>query len=134
VGGDTVSNVSLQVSRFEVAVKVGGSIADTVLIPPTSAVVFAKDGIFTKVVGNLRNPYKVALPSDATVFLIYTDAEGQIVGGDSEPTGAAVQPGQSVAFSDNLISITPKAGTTVSASIDPDGYPTPGTGDIRWPS
>jgi len=134
VGGNTVSNVSLQVSKFNVAVKVGGSITGSVLIPPTSDVVFAKDGIFTKVVGNLHNPYRVALPSDATVFLVYTSASGQIVGGDSEPTGAAVQPGRSVAFSDNLISITPKIGTTVAASIDPDGYPIPGSGDIRWPS
>jgi len=135
VGGDTVSNVSLQVSKFEVAVTVGGSITTSqLLIPPVTSVAFVKDGFFTNAVGSFRNPYRVPLPSDATIFLVYTNSAGRIVGGDSESTGATVQPGATVAFSDNNLSITPNAGTTVEASIDPDGYPTPGSGNIRWTS
>lgn len=133
VGGGTVSNVSLQVSKFEVAVKVSGSIATSqLLIPPATDVAFVKDDFLTKVVGSLRNPYKVQLPSDATIFLVYTNSAGRIVGGDSEPTGATIQPGATVSFSDNLISIRPSVGTTVEASVDPDGYPTPGSGHIQW--
>jgi len=135
VGGDVVSNVSVQVSKFTVAVKVGGSVVTSrLLIPPVTSVSLVKSQFNEDVEGAFRNPYKVQLPSDATIFLVYTNSDGQIVGGDSESTGATVQPGAIVSFSDTLLSVTPSIGATVEASIDPDGYPTPGSGEIHWTS
>ena len=93
---------------------------------------FVQNGFFQSVVGSFRNPYQAQLPADATILLVYTDPAGRIIGGDSESTGATVQPGATISFSDRLLSIAPGTEATVQASIDPDGYPIPGSGNIHW--
>lgn len=135
VGGSIAPNVSLTVAHLQVEVKVGGSTTQRLVLPAVTDVT-ATTGNFGigSIVGSLRNPYTRLLPSDATIYIVYLNAEGQIVGGDNEPTGAAVRPGATVAFRDTLPSVTISNTTTVRASVDPDGFPVPGSGTIRWRS
>lgn len=131
VGGDVSSNISLRVSRMKVTAKAQGAV-EAITLPEVTSVAIRGSNFSAKVVGGFRNPYHVVLPGSATIYLVYVNPHGQVVGGDAEPTGASVRPGASVAFSDALMSITPKAGTSVHASIDPNGYPKPGSGTISW--
>ena len=58
------------------------------------------------------------MPQDAEIYAVYFDANGNIIGGDSESAGASVQPGATVGFTFPYL-----AGTVASAqvSIDPCG-------------
>lgn len=133
VGGSIAPNISLTVARLRVSVKVGGSTAGPLALPiVTNVIAKTGDSIFSSVAGSLRNPYTRLLPSDATIYIVYLNAQGQIVGGDNEPTGAAVSPGATVAFSDTLLSTSINPTTIVRASVDPDGFPVPGSGTIQW--
>lgn len=131
VGGSIAPNVSLTVARLHVAVKVGGSTTERLVLPSVTNVTTR---FLSSVEGSLRNPYTRLLPSDATIYIVYLNAQGQIVGGDNESTGAAVRPGATVAFRDTLPSVTISKTTTAQASVDPDGFPVPGSGTIRWTS
>jgi hypothetical protein len=133
VGGSIAPNISLRVSRLHVTIKVGGSTTEQLVLPPVSNVTIKIRQFGNgSVAGSFRNPYSKFLPSDATIFIVYMNAQGQILGGDSEQTGAAVSPGATVAFSDSILSMTLHKTTIVHASVDPDGFPTPGSGIIRW--
>ncbi len=133
VGGSIAPNISLTVARLRVAVKVGGSTTVRLVLPLVTNVT-AKPQIpgISSVTGSLRNLYPRLLPSDATIYIVYMNAHGRVMGGDNEPTGAAVSPGATVSFSDTLLSKTISKTTIVRASVDPDGYPVPGSGTIRW--
>jgi len=132
VGGSIAPNISVKVARLGVTVKVGGSTTKRFVLPIVTSVVAIGDFGLCSVAGTMRNPYTRVLPSDATVFIVYVNAHGFVVGGDNEPTGAAVSPGATVAFTDSLLSMTISKATIVRASVDPDGFPVPGSGTIQW--
>ena len=135
IGGSIAPNVSLTVAKLRVAVKVGGSTAEQLILPLATNVTATTRDFSDSVIGNLRNPYSRLLPSDATIYIVYLNTQGQIVGGDNESTGAAVNPGATVAFSDTLLSMMTISKTTiVRASVDPYGFPVPGSGKIQWTS
>ena len=133
VGGSISPNISLTVSRLQVSLKIGGLTTEQ-LILPSATNVKATPGYLGSVIGSLHNPYNKLLPSNATIYIVYLNAKGQIVGGDNETAGAAVTPDATVTFSDTLLSMTVNKATVVRASVDPDGFPVPGSGTIRWTS
>ncbi len=49
--------------------------------------------------GQLTNPYRTPLPSDADVYAGFVDANGKIVGGAQDLAEAQVEPGATVSFS-----------------------------------
>lgn len=61
------------------SVKVGGSTAGPLALPiVTNVIAKTGDSIFRSVAGSLRNPYTRLLPSDATIYIVYLNAQSQI--------------------------------------------------------
>jgi hypothetical protein len=116
-----VSSVTLTVASVQVQVKVGRSAARGAQLPVISDVKLTPDrfGGTQTLNGNLRNPYSKPMPEQATIYAVFFDASGNIVGGDSTTTGASVQPGATVGFGFNYV-----AGNVASAqvSVDPCGF------------
>lgn len=123
VGGIAAPNVSLTVSSLHTAVDVGSSTPHKLALPPvTKATVTPGSLGVSGVAGDFRNPYTTLISSSATIYLVYLNAQGAIVGGDSEPAGAAVRPGQTVSFNDPASSLSFVKAASVKASVDPCGF------------
>lgn len=130
VGGGAVTNVSLRVSSLRTAVKVGSSTSHQFTLPPVArtSVKPGSPGI-DSVTGEFRNPYRKQIPSSATIYLVYLNSQGKVVGGDRELSGAVVQPGRTVSFNDQLTSLSFVKAARAEASVDPCsllGMPSPG--------
>jgi hypothetical protein len=97
------------------------------VLPPTSDLGVTTDSFGDGAIsGTITNPYKSAIPSTASVYVVYLGPAGDIVGGNSEALEAAVQPSSSVAFgfssigSDINSSFVPASSVAgVQASVDP---------------
>jgi hypothetical protein len=116
----TISNVTLSVGSVQVSVKVGKSVPKKAELPGVSALALTPDpfGDTQTLTGSITSPYAKAMPQDARIYAVYYDANGNIVGGDSESTGASVQPGATVGFSLPYISTTI---ASAQVSVDPCG-------------
>ncbi|HEY1762735.1 MAG TPA: hypothetical protein VGG17_09100 [Acidimicrobiales bacterium] len=127
VGGLASSNVSLTVASMNVTVAASSSQPHRLELPPVSGVSTQSDGLGDESVsGTFSDPYQTPVPSTADIYVVYLGPQGNVVGGASEFAGAAVQPGQSVAFgfSDDSSTINPSflqssAVSTVKASVNP---------------
>jgi hypothetical protein len=92
-------SVTISVASLNVRVIVGKSVPRKAQLPPVSGLAVTQDESgSTTLTGNLTNPYTRAMPEDATIYAVYFDASGNIVGGDEEGAGASVQPGATVGF------------------------------------
>lgn len=127
LGGFASSNVSLTVASMNVTVSVASSQAHRLILPPVSGMSLQPDGYGDEAVsGTFANPYQTPMPSYANIYVVYLGPQGTVVGGASETAGAAVEPGQSVAFgfSDFSSWISPSfvqssTVSTVQSSVDP---------------
>jgi hypothetical protein len=127
LGGLAASNVSLTVASMNVTVSVASSQAHRLVLPPVSGISLQPDGLGDESVsGTFTNPYHAPIPSYANIYAVYIGAQGNVVGGASEGAGAAVEPGQSVAFGFSAFSswISPSfvqssSVSTVQSSVDP---------------
>lgn len=127
LGGLASSNVSLTVASMNVTIAVTSSQAHRLVLPPVSGMSLQTDSFGNgSVSGTFTNPYQAPIPSDANIYVVYIGPQGNVVGGASETTGAAVQPGQSVAFGfDELNSdintsfVQPSSVSTAQSSVDP---------------
>jgi hypothetical protein len=127
LGGLASSNVSLTVASMNVTISITSSQAHRLVLPPVSGMSLQTDGFGDESVsGTFTNPYQAPIPSFANIYVVYIGPQGNVVGGDSETAGAAVQPGQSVAFgfssdsSDiNTSFVQPSSVSTVQSSVDP---------------
>ena len=118
VGGAIYSNVSLTAGRLRPAVTVGRSQPRSLVLPSVSDAHVTPSTLPGEVAvnGDLRNPYKKSLPVDASIYVIYLDSSGHIIGGTSETTGAQVRSHASDSFNVPLI-FDPVA--SVEVSVDP---------------
>jgi hypothetical protein len=127
VGGLASSNVSLTVASMEATLTVATTQEHKFVLPPTSDLGVTTESFGDGAIsGTITNPYRSAIPSTASVYVVYLGPSGNIVGGNSEPLGAAVQPSSSVVFgfsgieSDiNSSFISASSVTSVQASVDP---------------
>lgn len=125
VGGMAAPNVSLTVAKLDASVTVGSATTRRPVLPSVSNLSLAAYSVapgipvpgYGNIGGDITNPYSVPLASDATIYVVYLNPQGQVVGGASEEAGAQVQPGATVAFSQPDVEIG-KA-TTLEASVDP---------------
>jgi len=115
------SNVSLSISSLQVNVNVSRSQPKELVLPPV-ANVHVQPGQFSfsspSLVGQLTNPYTKPLPSSARIYALYRDSSGNLIGGDSESAGAAVQPNATVNFGFDFIA---DASVGALVTIDPCG-------------
>ena len=116
----TLSNVTLSVASVLVSVKVGKSVAKHAQLPSVSGLKLTPDafGGTQMLTGNLTNPYAAAMPQDAEIEAVYFDANGNIIGGDTTPAGASVQPGATVGFSFDFLDAKV---ASAQVSVDPCG-------------
>jgi hypothetical protein len=116
----TLSNVTLSVASVLVSVKVGKSVAKHAQLPSVSGLKLTPDafGGTQMLTGNLTNPYAAAMPQDAEIEAVYFDTSGNIVGGDTTPAGASVQPGATVGFSFDFLDAKV---ASAQVSVDPCG-------------
>ncbi|HUY23993.1 MAG TPA: DUF4190 domain-containing protein [Candidatus Saccharimonadales bacterium] len=136
VGGTAAPNVSLTVAKLDASVTVGSATTRQPVLPSVSNLSLAgyslAPGIpvpgYGNIAGDLTNPYSVPLASDATIYVVYLNPQGQVVGGASEGAGAQVQPGATDAFS--LPGVVVGRASTFEASVDPCvafGFSMPGS-------
>ncbi len=124
VGGEATPNVSLTLAKLNISVSTASSTVKTPALPSLSRLALIPEVLgglpvagFGSVGGAIANPYHRALRSEATIYVVYLNSQGQVVGGDSEPAGAEVEPGATVAFS--LPDLDIGAARSVEASVDP---------------
>ena len=136
VGGTAAPNVSLTVARLAASVTVGSSATKQPVLPSVSHLSLAGYSVapgipvpgYGNIGGDITNPYSVPLASTATIYVVYLNPQGQVVGGASEDAGAQVEPGATVAFSRPDVEVG--QATTIEASVDPCvafGMAMPGT-------
>jgi hypothetical protein len=132
LGGLTSSNVSLTPAAIKVSIKVGSTQTHRLTLPAVSGLSLQTDSDGDGAIsGTFSNPYQRSTPSTSQIYVIYLNAQGQIIGGASEFLGAAVSPGASVPFSFDSFSttindsfISPGNVATIDGSVDPcDGIP-----------
>jgi hypothetical protein len=100
VAGLLLPSVSLAVARLQVSVKVGRQSAKRRRLPTVSNVKLdASGGQLLNVTGRISNTYRKAMSQDAPIYVIFLNAQGRIVGGANDSTGAQVRPGATVLFS-----------------------------------
>lgn len=129
LGGLAGSNLSLTVASMSVSVTIGSTQVHRLTLPPVSGFSTQTDSYGDdSVSGTFSNPYKQAIPSTSQIYVVYLNAQGSVVGGASEASGASVEPGGSVAFgfSSDSSTINPdfvpaSDVATVEGSIDPCG-------------
>jgi hypothetical protein len=128
LGGLASSNISLTVASMNVSVTVGSTQSHRLTLPPVTGLSLqpASDGFASGISGTIQNPYANAIPSTAEIYVVYLNAQGSVIGGDSESTGAALSPRSSVPFSFDEFStdinsswIPASDVATVDGSVDP---------------
>ena len=126
LGGHASSNVSLTIASMKVTISVASTQKHRLVLPPVTGLNVVTDGSGNESVnGTFTNPYQAPIPSDATIFVVYVGPQGNIVGGQSETAGSAVQPKEAVAFGVstygeiNASFIQPTSVSTVDSSVDP---------------
>ena len=116
--GYAYSNVSLVVTGMHLSVVTTDTRPTVVALPPVNGVEIAATALGeNNITGRFRNPYAKIIPSDATIYVVFLNATGHIVGGTLEPSGASVEPGATVSFSVSEYPPPPIAGAR--AWVDP---------------
>jgi hypothetical protein len=124
IGGETCSNVSLTIARFEIGVKVRRTQPKRYVMSPVSGL-YVTGGTYyiDGVGGQLTNPYSTPIPDTATIYVVLHDLSGHIIGGSADRTGAAVAPHKTVGFTIGapvaLGSLAPAQIGRIQASVDP---------------
>ncbi len=128
LGGLASSNIALTVASMNVSVSIGSTQSPHLQLPSVTGLSLQpdSDGFGSGIGGTIQNPSTTAIPSTAEIYVVYLNAQGNVIGGDSEFSGAAVSPGSSVpfTFSDfstdiNTDFISPSDVATIDGSIDP---------------
>jgi len=68
--------------------------------------------------GKITNRYKKPLSQAATIYSVYYDSSGHIIGGDYTGAGAAIQPKATVSFSFPFVDLNV---ASAKISVDPCG-------------
>ena len=121
VAGLLTPSVSLTVTRLRVTVKVGRHGTKGRRLPAVSNVKLdTSGGQLLDVTGRVSNPYRKAMSQDAPIYVVFLNAQGRIVGGAADSTGAQVRPRATVSFGVEGVVNNPNA-HVVSArvSVDP---------------
>jgi hypothetical protein len=113
-------NVFLAVTKLRVRVRVGHAKPRALRLPRASNVRLHVSGELLDVTGRLTNPYRRPLSEEATIYVVFLNAQGRIVGGASDTTGARVQPRATVSWHVTGVVNDPAAHpVAVRVSIDP---------------
>ena len=128
LGGLASSNIALVVASMNVSVTVGSTQSPQLQLPSVTGLSLQpdSDGFESGITGTIQNPSKTAIPSTAEIYVVYSNAQGSVIGGGSEFAGAAVSPGSSVPFSFSDFStdintdfISPSDVAAIDGSVDP---------------
>lgn len=118
--GSTASNVTLNPASVQTAVSVERTQPKSLVLPPVGSVNVQAGSFAVTVTGSLTDPYAKALPTDASIYAVYLDGQGDIIGGDDEDAGAAVEPHANVGFS---FDFAPSGTSSALVSVNPcDSY------------
>src|SRR5262249_21984234 len=93
-----ISNVSLRVRQIKVTVSFERR-SRGIRLPIVSHVKLDTSQGVLDVSGQLTNPYAGSMSDTAPIYGVFMTAQGRIIGGTSDLTGAAVQAHARVAFS-----------------------------------
>lgn len=111
-----------QIETRRVAIKVGQWRSGTIPLPVAQDVQLETGIDCCEVSGSFTNPYTKAISQDAPIYAVFLDARGRIIGGTSDSTGAAVQPGATVSFDLSGFLNNPNVNPVKArVSIDPCG-------------
>jgi hypothetical protein len=121
VAGVMVPSVSFAIGKLRAAVRVGATTAQSLRLPVVMNVgLDTSGGQLLEVSGRLRNPSSKPLSPDASMFAVFLDRKGRIVGSTFDSPGAAVSPGATVSFNLEGIVNDPAAHpVTALVSVDP---------------
>ena len=129
--GAVFPNVSLTVVAMHLVLTTTATQPKSLVLPPVSDVLVKPGGSEEEnVTGKLTNPYRIPIPSDGTIYAVFFNAKGNVVGGNFDLTGAAVEPGATVSFS--FSEYPPPEIASARASVDPCGGSL-GTCPVRVP-
>lgn len=116
--GFAESNISLIVARMDVVLKTSATRKKGIVVPPVSEVRTTPGGFGEEsITGQVTNPYNSPIPSDATIYAVFFNALGKIVGGAFEFSGATLEPKAAVSF--NLSEYPPTEVVRARISVDP---------------
>ncbi len=116
-GGYIQSNVSLTVATMHLEVKTTATQPKGLVLPSVSDVRVTSGGLEPGVKGQLTNPYRKSLPSDASIYAVFLNASGKIVGGGQVFAEAQVEPGATVSF--GFSEYPPPEIASAEMSVDP---------------
>jgi hypothetical protein len=124
VAGILVSNVTLQALTSYVTATARSTTTGSLVLPTVSGMTIKPDPQFPSVgaiLGDFNNPYRQPMSQEnTTIYVIYLNSKGAIIGGTLELAGAAVEPGATVGFSVPSAVLTNVA--AVHASVDPCSF------------
>jgi hypothetical protein len=121
VAGILESNVTLQTLTSYVTATASSTPTGSFALPTASGTTIKPDPQapgFGSILGDFSNPYRQPMSQDGTtIYVVYLNSSGAIIGGTLELAGAAVEPGATVGFSvpDAILSNI----AAVDASVDP---------------
>lgn len=120
IDGQLIWGVSINLARIKTVVSVGKTAPRGRSLPRVTHVALNAYGNIT---ASLTNTYKRPLPDSATIYGVFLDTKGRVVGAGDQTTDAILQPGETVSV--DLFGNVPgaKRGTVASAqlSVDPCG-------------
>jgi hypothetical protein len=124
VAGILESNVTLQTLTAYVTATASSTTTASFVLPTASGTTIKPDPQapgFGAILGSFNNPYRQPMPQeDTTIYLVYVNSEGAIIGGTLEQAGAAVEPGATVGYSVPNAVLSNVA--DVDASVDPCSF------------
>jgi hypothetical protein len=122
-GGYVQSNVSLTVATMQLEAKTTTTRPKGLVLPPVSVVRVTSTGSEESMKGQLTNPYRMSLPSNAAIYAVFMNASGKIVGGAQDFAGAQVEPRTTVSF--GFSHYLPPEIVSAMASVDPCDWVSP---------
>jgi hypothetical protein len=121
VAGLLESNVTLQSLTSYVTATATSTTTGSFVLPTVSGTMIKPDPLapaFGSILGNFNNPYKQPMSQyGTTIYLVYLNSSGAVIGGTFEQAGAAVEPGATVGFTVPTAVLSNVA--AVDASVDP---------------
>jgi hypothetical protein len=124
VAGILESNITLQTLTSYVTATATSTTTGSLVLPTASVTTIKPNPLapaFGSIAGDLNNPYTHPMSQDGTtIYLVYLNSSGAIIGGTLEQAGAAVQPGATVGFAVPVARLSNVA--AVDASVDPCSF------------
>jgi Domain of unknown function (DUF4190) len=124
VAGLLESNVTLQTLTSSMTATASSTTTGSFVLPTAFGTTIKPNPQapgFGAILGNFNNPYRQPMSQDnTTIYVVYVNSSGAVIGGTLEQAGASVQPGATVSYSVPVARLSNVA--AVDASVDPCSY------------